>query len=193
MIIQRNFYLKNTLTKKHETILASFFLFGFFTQIHSQDENSKIHTAYKFEQIINKIEQLYVDSVNTRKLTETAIVALLEELDPHSTYIPKKMQMMQGLRLMEVLLALDLTLLKIPSWLSEQFLVDHPKKLGILPGDKIIKVDEETVAGIGIKNSGVRSRLLGEKDSKVHVSIKRNGSNELIKFTIKRDKIPIFR
>ena len=80
--------------------LSIFFLFGFLFQIHSQvetpeaiekqDENSKIHTAYKFEQIINKIEQLYVDSVNTRKLTETAIVALLEELDPHSTYIPKK-------------------------------------------------------------------------------------------------------
>ena len=171
-----------------------FFLFGFLLQIHSQDENSKIHTAYKFEQIINKIEQLYVDSVNTRKLTETAIVALLEELDPHSTYIPKKdandaRSQIDG---SFVGIGIRFNIVKDTILVVGTISGGPSEKLGILPGDKIIKVDEETVAGIGIKNSGVRSRLLGEKDSKVHVSIKRNGSNALIKFTIKRDKIPIF-
>ena len=119
--------------------------------MHSQDENSKIHTAYKFEQIINKIEQLYVDSVNTRKLTETAIVALLEELDPHSTYIPKKdandaRSQIDG---SFVGIGIRFNIVKDTILVVGTISGGPSEKLGILPGDKIIKVDEETVAGIG--------------------------------------------
>ena len=69
-------------------ITASFFMFGYILSIDAQPEN--IATSLKFEQVINKIEGLYVDSVDGEDLTEAAIIALLEKLDPHSTYMPKK-------------------------------------------------------------------------------------------------------
>jgi carboxyl-terminal processing protease len=60
-----------------------------------------------------------------------------------------------------------------------------------MSGDKIVTIDDEIVAGVGIKNSGVRSRLLGDKGTKVKVQIFRKGSQDLLAFTIVRDKIPI--
>ncbi len=174
--------------------ITIFFLVAFYFCSNAQNDNSKIHTAYKFEQIINKIEQLYVDSVNTKKLTEIAIIALLEELDPHTTYIPKEdasdaRSQIDG---SFVGIGIRFNIVKDTILVVGTISGGPSEKLGILPGDKIIIVDEEVVAGIGIKNNGVRGRLLGEKNSKVIVSIKRNGINDLIKFNIKRDKIPIF-
>ena len=170
------------------------FLFILCFHVNGQPENSKISTAYKFEQVINKVEQLYVDTVNTEKLTEKAIIALLEELDPHSTYIAKKnatdaRSQIDG---SFVGIGIRFNIVKDTILVVGTISGGPSEKLGILPGDKIIIVDEEVVAGIGIKNSGVRSRLLGKKDTKVLVSIKRNEKDELIKFNIKRDKIPIF-
>ena len=63
-------------------------MFGYILSINAQPEN--LSTSLKFEQVINKIEGLYVDSVDGEDLTEAAIIALLEKLDPHSTYMPKK-------------------------------------------------------------------------------------------------------
>ena len=64
--------------------------------------------------------------------------------------------------------------------------------MGLIAGDKIIKIQNEIVAGTGIKNSGVRDRLLGDKGTKVTVGVKRGKSDEIIDFEITRDKIPIY-
>ena len=55
--------------------------------LFSQVQSELIGTTVKFEEVLNHIKQLYVDPVNAKKLTETAIVAMLEELDPHSTFL----------------------------------------------------------------------------------------------------------
>jgi len=65
------------------------------------------------------------------------------------------------------------------------------EKLGLLPGDKIMKIENETVAGIGLKNSQVREKLLGDKGTKVKVEVKRKKSNKPIDFVITRDLIPV--
>ncbi len=173
-------------------ITTSLFIFGCILSINAQPEN--ISTSLKFEQVINKIEALYVDSVDGEDLTEAAIIALLEKLDPHSTYMPKKdannaRSQIDG---SFVGVGIRFNIIKDTILVVNTISGGPSEKLGILPGDKIIEVDNEIVAGIGIKNSGVRSRLLGEKDSKVLVSIKRGQSKNLIKFNIKRDKIPIY-
>ena len=173
-------------------ITAGFFMFGFILSINAQPEN--LGTSLKFEQVINKIEGLYVDSVDGEDLTEAAIIALLEKLDPHSTYMPKKdannaRSQIDG---SFVGVGIRFNIIKDTILVVNTISGGPSEKLGILPGDKIIEVDNEVVAGTGIKNSGVRSRLLGEKDSKVLVAVKRGKSNNLIKFNIKRDKIPIY-
>ena len=66
-------------------IIAAITCFSF---IYNAQIDPQISTSYKFQEIIQHIERNYVDPVNAKKLTETAIVAMLEELDPHSTYIP---------------------------------------------------------------------------------------------------------
>ncbi|MBL4704297.1 MAG: S41 family peptidase, partial [Flavobacteriales bacterium] len=65
------------------------------------------------------------------------------------------------------------------------------EKAGIRAGDKFILIDDENVAGTGLKNSGVRKRLLGKKDSQVRIQILRRGLKEMFEVTITRDKIPI--
>ncbi len=157
-----------------------------------ENEQEK-RTSRKFRTLLHHIGQAYVDSVDKAELTETAIREMLKELDPHSTYIPPERvkEMRQplegnfegiGIRF-NILRDTILVVRPIPGGPSE--------KLGIRSGDKIVKIEGENVAGIGITNQGVRDRLLGEKGSRVEVSIYREGEPELLHYEIIRDKIPI--
>lgn len=171
-------------------LLTIFFIFS----ISSQVEPNKISTSYKFEEVIGQIERIYVDPVDTKKLTESALVAMLEELDPHSTYIPvedadEAQSQINGSFVgigvrFQIVKDTIMVVATIPSGPSE--------KLGILAGDQIIVVDNASIAGIGVKNNDVRSRLMGALGTKVSVIIKRKNVKELLTFTITRDKIPIY-
>ena len=66
------------------------------------------------------------------------------------------------------------------------------EKLGVIAGDQIVMVDGLNIAGIGLKNNDVRSKLMGVLGSKVIIGILRDGIDEPLKFTILRDKIPIY-
>jgi carboxyl-terminal processing protease len=161
--------------------------------LNAQYDPQNVSTSYKFQEIIQHIERNYVDPVNAKKLTETAIVAMLEELDPHSTYIPaEEAQEAQsqingsfvgiGIRFQIVKDTL-MVVATIPGGPSE--------KLGLLAGDQIVAVDGSSIAGIGLKNNEVRTKLMGELGSKVQVKVLRKKHDEL-SFNITRDKIPIF-
>ena len=160
--------------------------------VWSQDSNKAATSAQKFNEVLFNVERFYVDAPDAPKLTETAIVALLEALDPHSTYIPKEdlddaQMTINGsfvgigvrFQLMEDTISVVAT---IPGGPSE--------KLGILPGDQIVQVDGQIVAGIGIKNDQVRQKLMGDLGTKVKVTVNRKG--KLLDFNITRDKIPVF-
>ncbi len=172
-------------------IIASITCFSFI--YNAQIDPQSVSTSYKFQEIIQHIERNYVDPVNAKKLTETAIVAMLEELDPHSTYIPaEEAQEAQsqingsfvgiGIRFQIVKDTL-MVVATIPGGPSE--------KLGLLAGDQIVAVDGNSVAGIGLKNNEVRTKLMGELGSKVQVKVLRKKHDEL-SFNITRDKIPIY-
>ncbi len=176
-------------------IFLSFFLCLFICcNIRAQFNSIDIGTSLKFKEVIDKVSRYYVDDTDPEKLTETAIVALLEELDPHSTYIPKEdLQAAQttingsfvgvGIRfqIMKDTLNVVATISGGPA-----------EKLGILPGDKIVVVDGINIAGVGLKNSDVREKLMGELGSKVKVEVKRKRSKSNLTFNITRDKIPVF-
>ena len=172
-------------------IIASITCFSFI--YNAQIDPQSVSTSYKFQEIIQHIERNYVDPVNAKKLTETAIVAMLEELDPHSTYIPaEEAQEAQsqingsfvgiGIRFQIVKDTL-MVVATIPGGPSE--------KLGLLAGDQIVAVDGNSIAGIGLKNNEVRTKLMGELGSKVQVKVLRKKQDEL-SFNITRDKIPIY-
>ena len=159
-----------------------------------QVEKDKNKTINKLTKMITIIEQLYVDSTNSPELVDVAIKAMLEKLDPHSAYIAaKRVDEVEaplkgnfegvGVRF-QILNDTLMVVQAIPGGPSQ--------KVGVSAGDKIIKIDEELVAGVGLSNTGIRNRLLGKKGTKVTMSIQRKGDEDLIDFEVTRDKIPIY-
>ena len=148
----------------------------------------------KLTNALTAISNLYVDSINDKKLVESALEGILKELDPHSSYIPKEEvervnEPLEGsfegvgiqFQLMEDTLLVVQTISGCPA-----------EKVGVLPGDRIIYINNELIAGVKMKNSDVFKRLRGPKGSEVTVKIQRGGKPALIEFKIIRDKIPIY-
>lgn len=165
-----------------------------FAVVAMAQPKKEVNNIEKFSTLYNYINQWYVDSVNTNKLVDDAIRAMLEELDPHSVYIPKEeVEEMNaplkgnfegvGIRF-QIMKDTIMVVNTIPGGPSE--------KIGVRAGDKIIKIDDKVVAGTGIKNSQVREHLLGKGGTKVTVEIKRRNEKKNLSFTITRDKIPIY-
>ena len=139
------------------------------------------------------IANLYVDSVDENKLVEEAIIKMLAQLDPHSTYnnaqeVKKMNEPLQGnfegigvqFQMIEDTLLVVQPVSNGPS-----------EKVGILAGDRIIAVNDSAIAGVKMSTEDIMSRLRGEKGSEVKLTIVRRGVNEPLFFTVKRDKIPI--
>lgn len=155
----------------------------------SQQEDPNMMRMYE---VYTYIDRMYVDDVPNKEISEAAIISMLEKLDPHSTYIPAEEVEQANERINGSFVGVGIRF----NILKDTLLVVNPipggpsEKLGVRAGDKIIKVDDELVAGVGLKNSGVRERLLGEKGSKVKITILR-GKEETIEYTITRDNIPV--
>ncbi|MCB9187773.1 MAG: PDZ domain-containing protein [Flavobacteriales bacterium] len=147
-----------------------------------------------YNEALPYFDHIYADSVTNGLITEYGIRYMLEQLDPHSSYIS-----LEDLHDMEAPLKGSFTGVGVRFQIDKDTIVvaepipgGPSEKVGIMAGDKFIFIDDELVAGVGINNSGVRSRLLGEKGTEVKVKMKRKGVSELLTFTIKRDKIPIY-
>lgn len=170
----------------------SFFLLQSAFPLHAQrNENREIE---KLNYLLYYINANYVDTVNSHDLVEDGIRAMLKKLDPHSVYISK-----EELREMDEPLVGNFDGVGIQFNILEDTIVvvntvigGPSAKLGILSGDKIVKIEGQTVAGIKIKQKDVIGKLRGTKGTIVKVSIYRKGSKDLIEYSITRDKIPLF-
>jgi carboxyl-terminal processing protease len=161
--------------------------------VFAQIDPDKIATTQKFDEVLRYVNKMYVDDVNDEELTDAAIVALLEKLDPHSTFISKEEVDDANERINGnfVGIGIRFQILKDTLMVVSTIPGGPSEKLGLLPGDKIIKIEGENVAGIGLKNSQVRERLLGDKGTKVKVAIRRKKTKDPIDFVITRDIIPV--
>ena len=150
--------------------------------------------TFKIGRTLGLIEAFYVDSANLEDLTEKAIIEILKNLDPHSTYISEKdvKDMNEPLTGNFEGIGVQFNLLRDSIIIIEPIAGGPSEKVGIKAGDRITTIDDEKVAGIGITTSGVRKRLLGAKGTKVNVTVYRKAGGEILDFTIIRDKIPIY-
>jgi carboxyl-terminal processing protease len=148
----------------------------------------------KLSEILTYIEHEYVDTINRAELEEKAIQTLLQELDPHSYYIPPQDLAAANEPLegnfegigVEFRIQRDTVTIITP-------IAGGPSaKLGILSGDRIVSVEGENIAGNGITNADVIKLLRGKKGTTVNVEVSRNGIEKFIPFAIERDKIPIY-
>ncbi|MFT5642195.1 MAG: carboxyl-terminal processing protease, partial [Cyclobacteriaceae bacterium] len=161
----------------------------------STSGGDKIYASFqKFRQVISHIENDYVDEVDTDKLVESAVEEMLGKLDPHSVYISKEDLEISQSQLQGKFegIGIEFNIFKDTINVVSPLSGGPSEALGIRPGDKIIKVDGENVAGTSITNREVISKLRGEKGSEVEVLIKRKGEIELMYYTIERDVIPQF-
>ena len=154
--------------------------------------NNLISSYLKFKDILTYVQRDYVDEVNTDELVEIAITKMLEELDPHSVYIPAEELEMSKSQLEGEFegIGIEFNIFKDTIYVVAPLSGGPSESVGLMSGDKIVKVDGKTVAGTGIDNQDVMELLRGPKGSEVEVSIKRRNANELLDFTITRDKIP---
>lgn len=148
----------------------------------------------KFATLLNIIQFAYVDSVNQEKLVEDAINGMLEKLDPHSVYIPKKelQEMNEPLEGNFEGIGIQFNILHDTIVVISPISGGPSEKLGITSGDKIVTIEGKTVAGIKIKNDDVLKLLRGKKGTKVNVGILKSGTRKMVDYTIVRDKIPIY-
>lgn len=140
------------------------------------------------------VKGLYVEEVDEKKLVADAIKGMLEKLDPHSNYsTPQEMKQLteplqgnfEGIgvqyNMVEDTLVVAATIHNGPS-----------EKVGIIAGDRIIAVNDTTIAGVKIDRMDIMKKLRGKKGTKVDVTVVRRSEPEPLHFTIKRDKIPLY-
>nr|MBR6145798.1 PDZ domain-containing protein [Paludibacteraceae bacterium] len=183
------------------TITIAFLLVGFLigNSVGSKAKAQQINWARllapqsKVDQLLQMMNSNYVDAIDVDSITEEVMEVLVEKLDPHSAYIPKK-----DLELVNSELSASF------SGIGVQFNIQNDtvcivavipggpsEGVGVLAGDKIVFVDDSVFTGKGMNNEKVMHTLRGPKDTQVKLSIKRNGTPELLTYVITRGDIPI--
>mgnify|MGYP000855911573 FL=1 len=150
-----------------------------------------VNVSNKLEEVLYHINTKYVDTVNNNQLMERAITSMLESLDPHSTYSTAE----ENKKQQEVLdgafegIGIQFNIINDTIMVINTTSGGPSEKAGIRTGDRIIEVNSEKVAKVGITNEEVLKKLRGKKGTTVQISILRPGISTLLPYTITRDVI----
>ncbi|MCK9639386.1 MAG: S41 family peptidase [Prolixibacteraceae bacterium] len=181
---------KNFISISYGVVLTlSFVLISNF--VSAQDVQSQ---AIKFGRLLRLVETFYVDTTNVSKLTERAIIDLLGQLDPHSVYITKSEveEMNQPLEGNFEGIGISFSIIQDTLAVMTTIPGGPSEKVGLRPGDRIIKVGGKNITSIGLKTQDVYGLLRGPKGTTVNLKISRKGESAPLDYTIVRDKIPIY-
>jgi carboxyl-terminal processing protease len=182
---------------KFPIFLALAVICGIFIGAVMNSDGSKNNITQSFKryyEILNYVENDYVDTVNIDELVDFSIVKMLEKLDPHTAYIPKKDIDIARSQLEGDFegIGIEFNIIKDTIYVVAPISGGPSEAVGLMAGDKIVKVDDKSVAGTGITNGDVFSKLRGPKGTKVKVSIVRKNAKKPLDFVITRDKIPTY-
>lgn len=155
--------------------------------------NSASRQQQKLLMVENIVNNLYVDNVDEEKIVENAVRGILENLDPHSSYSTKEettssQETMQG---SFSGIGIQFNMQKDTLYVVQTIAGGPSEKVGILPGDRFIAVDDSIIAGRKLKNTDIMKRLRGPKGTKVNIKVKRGSNTDLLEFRITRDDIPL--
>ena len=170
--------------------LLLFYIFTFLPLSAQPKSNSPLRKLQLAEMAITNF---YVDSVNEQKLSEDAIRGMLKGLDPHSTYTDAKETKAMNEPLQGDFEGIGVQFNIIEDTLVViQPIVNGPsQKVGILSGDRIVSVNDSTIAGVKMPRIDIMKMLRGKKGTKVKLGIVRRGVNGILTFVVTRDKIPV--
>lgn len=147
----------------------------------------------KFREIMSIVDREYVDDINTDSVLDLALPDLLSYLDPHSIYIPAADFAAVNNQLEGSFSGIGVTFNMMTDTIKViEVLSGGPsEKVGILPGDRIVTIDDSVVAGKKISDENIISRLRGPKGTKVRLGVERVSSKRTLKFEVVRDDIPM--
>ncbi|MDR2763931.1 MAG: S41 family peptidase [Tannerella sp.] len=150
------------------------------------------HAGNKIDAILNIIDREYVDAVDIHQLIETTAANLVKELDPHSTLISvEELQTtMDNLEGSFSGIGVSFTTPSDTILITSVISGGPAEKVGILPFDRIITIDDSTYAGKSITDTQIMRTLRGARDTRVKLGIQRGGSPELIYFEVTRGDVP---
>lgn len=171
-------------------------LYSIFLLIGTVASAQQFLPVHKLQYAEQAISRFYVDSVDQNKIVETAIKAMLKELDPHSSYTDAK----ETKELNEPLegsfsgIGISFNMATDTLYIIETIGGGPSERVGILPGDRIIMVNDTNIAGVKMVNTDIMRRLRGPKGTTVDVKVLRyeSAKPDTIDFTITRDDIPIY-
>ncbi len=139
----------------------------------------------------NIITNFYVDDADNDKITEEGIKAMLKALDPHSTYTDPK----ETKALLEQMegsfggIGIQFNIVSDTLYVIQTTANGPSERAGILPGDRIVAVNDTAIAGVKMERGDIMTRLRGEKGTKVGIDVVRRGIDRLLHFNLVRDNI----
>ena len=147
----------------------------------------------KLSEVLSLINNQYVDTVDVNQLSEEMMTDLISKLDPHSVYIPASdlegvnSELEGSFSGIGVQFNIQNDTIMIVSVISG----GPSEKVGLLAGDRIVQVNDTVFVGKKVSNEKVMKKLRGPENSKVKLGVKRNGTKEVLKFTVTRGQIPV--
>lgn len=165
---------------------------GAFAQKVGYDNGDTIPGAKRLNQVFQMIDENYVDTPDMDSLSEVAISAMLKDLDPHSLYIPARdvQKANEGLQGNFEGVGVSFQIVKDTIRIADVIAGGPSEKVGVLPGDKILKIDGLPAVGDSVDNNFVQKHLRGKKGSKVVIRVLRNGKE--YDFNVVRGTVPIY-
>ncbi|MGB5498653.1 MAG: S41 family peptidase [Maribacter sp.] len=181
------------------TIIAAALALGVFIggKLHFNDTPEKLFTTNskkdKLNRLIDYIDYEYVDDVDTDSIVDVTVNNILEKLDPHSVYIPKREMNEVSENMKGDFVGIGINFYPYKDTISVIRTVDDgPSFLkGILPGDRILMADNDTLYGRGLESDRIVEKLKGKKGSYVELTVYRKSEDRTFKVNIKRDIVPI--
>lgn len=147
----------------------------------------------KIDELLSMIDAQYVDSVSVDELTEEMMIDLIAKLDPHSVYIPAadlenvNSELEGSFSGIGVQFNIQNDTVMIVSVISG----GPSEKVGLLAGDRIVQVNDTVFVGKKVTNEKVMKKLRGPANTQVKLGVKRQGTKEILKYTVTRGQIPV--
>jgi carboxyl-terminal processing protease len=167
------------------------------SKLNFSDSNEKIFATNskkdKLNRLIDYIDYEYVDDVNTDSIVDVTVNGILENLDPHSVYIPTEAYQdnADDMRGNFVGIGISFYVYKDSIAVIRAIEGGPAEKAGIKAGDRLLYADGMKIFGGAVPRDSITSYLKGVLDSKVELEVYRKGENELLKFKVKRNRVPI--
>ena len=166
-------------------------------KLNFADDNDRLFTTNskkdKLNRLIDFIDYEYVDDVNTDSIVDVTVNGILENLDPHSVYIPKEDMQRVSENMKGDFIGIGISFYTYKDTITVIRAIEGSPsaKAGIIGGDRIITANGDSIFGKGLSNSEIVNKLKGPINSKVELGVMRPGESEILKFKIRRGTIPI--